>query len=883
MKSTSCHPFFSLLFLSIILPLSIPAQVPIPAKMGGKAAKRWIDYHIRRADGSGNMADPKVTGRALYEAANSKITSHNKTGSTNWIPAGPDHYAIPMDSSWEPGIGRINCIAFHPTDSNIFWVGVAQGGVWKTIDHGQTWFPQTDDLPMLRISDIALDPNDPNTLYISVGDYAYIGVALWTDGRKRHTHYGIGVYKSIDGGSSWKATNLSFSNADFDGSLTRRVFVNPANSNHVIAAGTQGIWKSMDAGNTFSQVMDSLLWDIEQCPQNPNVLYASGGFVGYLNEGTANIMKSTNFGNTWTVLNTGIPAQNDIQRIELAISPQDSNTLYALTADMSEGFGGLYRSTNSGLSWTKMSGSPNILEWWDGGGGGGQGWYDLAIVVDPNDKNRIYTGGINMWTSSNGGANWEGVSYWRNDYGKSIHADHHQYKYNPADSNFYVCCDGGLYRTRTIVPGSWNDANFIPGYQWPTKWTKLSNGMQTTSFYRLGLCRDSAGTVIAGAQDNSTYYYNTQDWYNIIGGDGMDCILSPWDPDSLIGSWQYGGFASSPDGGFNLNTGFSSGIFDNGEWTTPVLMHPQSSKTIYTAFGDVWMTNDDGFTWTPISSFPFVPALGSANPSSAFEISAADADVMYVAKRVNFPYSEPGAVWVTTDGGFNWVDRTAGLPDSLYITDIQADDSLPQKAWVSVGGFESGVKLFRTTNAGQTWVNISGNFPNLPANCIAVHPGMEHDPMYVGTDAGVYYVNDTIPGWILYSDDLPNVIVSDLEIHKNSHSIWAATFGRGLWKVSLKDTFPLPVHNAGLALNSAELKIWPNPSGGNLNFSLKNIRVPNAELIIVDQLGREIFREVLVFPADSYAGILSANLKSGVYHLSVRFAAGTLSGKIVVE
>lgn len=872
------------LLLIIICCIAIPTfgQTQSPIKKGEKWKLRWKDYHERRADGSGNMADPNIMGREFFNATRAKEVSYRKAGSSNWTPCGPDIYASVHDSSWEPGIGRINCIAFHPTDSNIFWVGVAQGGVWKTVDHGQSWIPTTDDLPILRISDIALDPNDPNTLYISVGDYAYIGIHLWTDGRKRHTHYGMGVYKSIDGGLSWKPTGLSFAQTDYDASLTRRVFVNPANSLHVIAAGTQGIWKSTDAGNTFTQVIDSLLWDIEQDPQRPNVLYASGGFVADLGEGYANIMKSTDFGDTWTVLNTGITPQFVVQRIELAISPQDTNYVYALACDMAEGFGGLYRSTNAGSTWTLQSQSPNILHWSSGGGSSGQGSYDLAILVDPNDKDRIYTGGVNMWTSGNGGANWDGVTYWRNDYGPSIHADQHQFKFNPADSMFYICNDGGLYRTDSIKPGSWVNAQNQPGYKWPTKWEKLSSGMQATSFYRLGLCRDFKDYVIAGAQDNSTYYYDTQNWWNIIGGDGMDCMISPWDPDSIYGSWQYGGLVSSADGGFTLNYNFDDPISDVGEWTTPIMMHPKSSKTIFAAYGDVWKTTNDGLNWSQISNFPIVQTLGYANPASAMEISPVDPDIIYVAKRLNLPYAEPTSMWVTTDGGANWIDRTMGLPDSLYITDIQADDTIPNKAWVTIGGFTNGVKLFKTTNAGQTWTNETGTLPNLPINCIATHPEMLYDPLYVGTDVGVYYTNDTIASWIKYSNDLPNVIVSDLEVHEGTWSLWCSTFGRGLWKVGLRDTFPLPVKNVDLKLAQASMDIFPNPSESKINIQLKELKVSNARLEVVDQLGRIVINKELEFAGTEHRESLEHGLRPGAYHIRILSGKAILGGKFIV-
>ena len=466
---------------------------------GWKWYKRWESHYEQRTPLSGKLADPNIFFTEAKKIQAQKNFA-SKNSNANWMPYGPSELPPSVDQITSHGMGRINCIAFHPTDSATIFVGVAQGGVWKSTNSGASWTPLTDQLPIIRISDIAIDPTNPNTMYISVGDYGYLGISLQSDGRKRHTHYGIGVYKTIDGGNTWTETGLSLSLNTLDESLIRRVMVNPANPQELVAVGISGIYKSYNAGTTWTKKNSSIIWDFEANPKNANTLYASTGYIASLNEGSAGILKSTNFGETWTALTTNIPAQQ-AQRVEMAISATDTNYIYAITCGLDRGFEGFYRSTNAGTTWTKRysnTSGVNLLGWDNSSGGGGQGTYDLAIVVDGNNKNKVYVGGINMWGTTDGGATWDGMSYWLPYYGQYLHADQHQFKYNPLNNAYYVSNDGGLYRTDSAIIGSWTSANNDPNYSWPTRWKFIGSGMQISSFYRLSI-RKRFGDIIAGA------------------------------------------------------------------------------------------------------------------------------------------------------------------------------------------------------------------------------------------------------------------------------------------------------------------------------------------------------------------------------------------------
>ncbi len=850
-------------------------SVDINNVKGWKWFKRWEHHYDQRLNPDGTLSDLKE-----YVNTLSKMNLQNNASSkmsSAWVPFGPNELPPSFGPS-SHGMGRINCVTFHPTDSNIMYVGVAQGGIWKTTNAGQTFTPIGDNLPIIRISDIAIDPNNTNTLYASVGDYAYLGVALNTDGRKRHTHYGIGIYKSIDGGNTWAATGLTFEQNNFDASLIRRVIVKPNNSNELIAVGIEGIWKSYDAGQTWTKKSNEIIWDLEENPKNPNTLYASTGYVYTLNEGSAGLMKSTNFGETWTTLNTNIPSKN-VQRVEIAVSLNDTNYVYAITCGLDRGFEGFYASTNGGQSWVKRystSNDINLLGWYNSSDPGGQGTYDLAIVVDAKDKNKVYVGGINMWGTTDGGLSWNGVSFWLPYYGeKFLHADQHQYKYNATNDAYFVANDGGLYRSDSIIIGTWNSPD--PNYEFPTRWKFVSNGMQITSFYRLGL-REQFGDVIAGAQDNSTFYKEGNSWVNIIGGDGMECALHPSDALTLYGSYQFGNFVQSFDGGLSYNSLFQPGD-EAGEWTTPFKISKNSADILYLGYGNIYKSTDEGISFQKKSNFATM-SNGQHAPISFFDVANSNEDYIYVAKRIVHKQNEKTKLYVTTNGGTSWINATAGLPDSLYITYISVDNENPSTAWVVFSGFVDGQKVYKTTNAGQSWTNISYNLPNIPVNTIVNQAGSNNNIIYIGTDNGVYYTHDGITTWERYSNLMPNVIVSELEIHADSNKLFAATFGRGIWMTDLVS------NTVGINQNKidyAKIKLFPNTNKGTFKIEIENLESTEIEISIIDVQGRKIFNEKLEVKNSNINKEYNLNLNSGIYYYRIKSNEYTKAVSFIVE
>ncbi len=842
---------------------------------GYKWFNRWLNFTETRTGAYGKTVSNTDYLRAAASVAYKKGSNYGSRASdSTWIPEGPDTLTGAYDSFSSHGVARVNTITFHPTDTNTYWVGVSQGGIWKTTNRGASYFPVNEGLPILRISDIAVDPNHPDTLYASVCDYAYIGVALSTDGRKRNTHYGVGIYKSYDGGLTWSPTGLTYAQQEFDYTLIRRVFVNPDNSQELICAGVEGVLKSLDGGDSWNKIYNGLIWDFEQNPKNAKTLYASSGYLFNLGIGEPKMMVSHDFGSTWKTIGTGqFNSTEQMQRVEITISYADTNYLYAVSCNRARGLYGVYVSTDAGTTWTKTideASGPNILEWSGGSGSGGQGTYDLTIYTDRKDKNKVFVGGVNLWGSADGGVSWNICSYWLRYYGFTPHADQHYLTFNPLDEKYYLCNDGGIKRTDTIMIGSWSDTRTVPNYEFPTKWEDVSSGMQITSLYRVGLSDSLPGYIISGAQDNGTFYRDSSGkWMNISGGDGMDAVIHRTDPQQGVSSSQYGRFYRFFSGGasvFNLNV-FNGG---NGGWTTPIEQSPVDAGNYYIGLEDIVLVSGQGGSQT----LGNLPSNGN-DPISAFAVSGKFPSYLMAAKRPYFANNTNTKLYYTINSGENWVDITEGLPDSLYCTAVAIDDRNPGLLWATFGGFVANQKVYKSIDGGQNWINVSMNLPNIPINTIVQDVQSRDNGIYIGCDVGVYYTNDSTNEWKLYMNSFPNVIVSDLEVHPKERRLYASTFGRGIWSVGAIDTvhqFPKdekPITGFSKAFDESSYNLYPNPNSGSFMVEIESKNNLDVKLSIVDIMGKRVHREQYAVQKGNSIVKIDADLPSGVYFLRV--------------
>lgn len=823
-----------------------------------KQVKHWKNFKRLEMDmqlHTNGQGEPGDATDYLNESIRmSEYKSQNSSASAPWFPVGPNLLPGNQTGYMENGIGRVNCMAFDPSNVNTFYVGVAQGGLWKTTNGGQSYTPLTDNLPITRISDICLHPAGTNTMYISVCDYAYIGGGLHLNGRKRHTHYGLGVYKTTDGGTTWNPTGLTFQLSSGDASLIRKVVINPANTNEMLACGVSGMYKSTNAGSTWVKQMDSLFWDMIQDPANPSVIYAASGWVKNANDGYAGIYKSSNFGASWTMLNTGIPMQGTVQRIKLAIAPSDNNYVYALACDDISGFYGIYKSTNAGTNWTYYSPTLNILEAGQGNGTGGQGTYDLALLVDQTDKNKIYTGGVNIWGSADGGITFDPVSHWTTSYGATLHGDIHGIARQPVSGKIFAWSDGGVYSTTNLQTGSFSSP------PWPTNWTKLNDNMQITSFYRLSSSKNNLGRLVAGAQDNATIYYDGSTWNTIFGGDGMDNYLSPLNHQEVVGSSQYGNFYYSSNNGFS---GTNSGSNPNGEaseWVTPVVADYNNPGVLYIGNENVVKSTDWGQSWNPLGSIYTNSTTQQNTEISALAVANTNSNVIYAARRVRYELGLNGIVFRSTNGGVSFTNITNNLPDTLYYTGIEASNTNANEAVVCMAGFVNGCKVFKTTNGGGSWTNISYNLPNLPVNCIKYVPGSGQ--LMVATDIGIYVLNPSSTNWINYSLGLPNVIVSDIEFNSALNKIYVSTFGRGIWESNL--TSVVGLKDKETYVQNIHFSVYPSINQGKFTVQVDDNN-HHATIQILDVMGKMIYTGTLKDKENT----IQVQATSGSYYVKI--------------
>lgn len=692
---------------------------------GWKQFKRWEAFMEPRVYPDGERPGASVMMETFQFMQNGGITNLGQ-----WKPIGP------YNGNAIEGIGRINRIAFDPTDSQTLWIGAPAGGLWKSTNGGQTWNTNTDKLANLGISDIVINPQDRNVMYIATGD------------RDAGDTYSFGVLKSTDGGQTWNSTGLVHN-------ITQQIkvtdlYIHPGNTDTLLASTSQGIYRSTDAGVNWTRTQIGSFNAMVQKPGNPNILFCTS-------LSSPRIYKSTDNGQSWSqVVSTALPAGN-IRRIELAVTPDDSNYIYALYGRSSDnGFLSICRSTDGGTTWTEQANSPNLLGWsTNGSDAGGQAWYDLALAVSPTDKNEVYVGGVNIWRSTNGGSNWNIASHWYGGGGNPfVHADVHHLIYHPVTGHLYAGTDGGVYRHKN---GQFN-------------WDPLNDGINITQYYKMGTSASDTSLIIAGAQDNGTHLKSSWGWDDVYGGDGMDCAINSKDNDIMYASIYYGDFVKSTDGGNSFFANFNLPPAGNGNWVTPFLLDPAHPDTIYTGFSQVWRSFNGGQNFTQLTN----STSGSGN-IDVLGIAPGNTNVVFMVNA--------NRLYRSNDYGDTWT-RLSALTVARAISSVAAAYDNPDHIVVTISGYSSNEKVFETRDGGQSWSNLSSGLPNVPVNCVTIEDNSEHS-IYIGTDIGVFYRDDLSSGWTRFNADLPNVIVNDLEINYINRKLRAATYGRGVWETPL--------------------------------------------------------------------------------------------------
>lgn len=876
-------------------------QTPEAERKNYKFLARMLWDEVTRVDPqTGEYPSPAVFFQALEDVRRKNQGPLSRSG-TAWIPEGPT--VMPTSKTPHgPGIGRVNCLEFHPTDTNTLFAGTPDGGIWKTTNHGQTWIPLGDGLPVPGVSDIAVDPNNPDIIYIASGDIEYFSTFLGPrySGSAGYI-MGVGILKSEDGGQSWQTTGLSFNpegDSTYQFSMLRRVYVNPENSEEVITGGPTGIWKSYDAGQNWSHIDTSLFLELRQHPSLPQVLYAATTerYAGGVQISDEDIYKSEDFGDTWTKLEA-FPNGTAISRIAIAAAPSSPDTVYAVGVGFDNGLEGMYRTTDGGASWelTLSGDSLNLLGRNTGDpdtDGGGQGWYDLTIAVDPQDANRLFVGGINQWGSEDGGFTWAPVSTSSLIFGPTPHVDHHQVRYSPYfPHRFYLCSDGGLDYTDDLqlsdleailecIPDSGGINNIPPGcYTWPTEWTHISDGLAISQFYKIDVWQGTDSLVLlGGTQDNSHIYYNGSQWFNVFRADGMAAIIHPEDPRIIYGSSQNANLRVSYDGGDNYTGGLDDfpqdSAFAVSTWITPYLMNPVNPDVLYAGFNKIWRSTDGGFNWNVFPAFGF-------NSRAMREIAIHPADTnAFAAIKDPSINGYVGTALVSQDGGNTFAEVKDGLPlKEAFLSDI-AFGNAPTDLYATFASHTAGEKVYSSTDAGENWENISKDLPNIPVLCVMHHHNSLDNTVYIGTDFGVYYTNDNLSEWVPLNDGLPQIRINDLDIHYGFGRLFAGTYGRGIWSTDLIET---PTQAEDAPIYEAQLQLYPNPNRGRFQLQIDQAGFTEAQLEIIDITGKRVYSQDLEIPGSRLNLPLELDLPSGLYHLNLMSGKRSRVVKFVIE
>lgn len=675
---------------------------------GYKQYQRWFYEMQFHTDEDGFLRNENFDNDA-YQATS--LT----TSSTQWTELGP--WSWNRTSGWNPGVGRVTSIAVHPLDNNLIYITSPGGGLWKSTTGGNNWTPMTDyNSSWMNLYYVAVDPGNTQTLYVGTS--------------------GGTVIKSTNGGTSFTIISGS---SGISGTV-RKILIQPSNTNIIFVCSSSGIHRSVNGGANWTQVLNIQKEDIEFKADDVNVMLATGN--GSSGSAIPVLHRSVDNGVTWSPITNGISTYG---RSLVTVSPANPNRVYLIQASGSL-LGYIYRSDDAGLSFTTMIvGSPGAGTNYfgyetNGTGTTGQAGYDMAMCANPLNADEVHIAGIICWKTTNGGTTWVAETAWSlpNIIGYN-HADVHVLEW--VGTTIYSGSDGGIYKSAD------NGDN----------WSDLSTGLGTRQFYRIANANNSTKRVTGGAQDNGSSLRRATGWVDWLGADGMDGLYSPLDSNLLWGTSQNGLLYRSTNGG---DTRTTLGQPGTGNWVTPVAIE-SNSNIIYGGWDGVYKSTNNGTSWTKIS--------GSVITGNVVCLAVAPSNPLYIYASIG------GTLYTTTDGGSNW--STLSAP--VTINAIAVSPLNPQKIWIA-GNTSGNNRAMVSTNGGLNFTDISAGLPASTARSVTVDNTTD-EGVYYGMNIGVYYKDNHSP-WINLTSNLPQVAVNEVELQHSGRMLRVATYGRGLWE-----------------------------------------------------------------------------------------------------
>ncbi len=679
--------------------------------------------------------------------------------------------------------GRIADFAVNPDNPKEYYVGIASGNVWKTSNNGTTWKPIFDNYGAYSIGDVEMDPNNHNVIWVGTGE----------NNHQRALGYGDGIYKSIDGGKSFKNMGLKESRQ------IGGIVIDPRNSDVVFVAaegsawgpgGDRGLYKTTDGGETWNKVLEisenTGVNNVVMDPSNPDIMYATSeqrrrtSFTKIGGGPESAVYKSTDGGENWRKIVKGLPGVH-IGGMGIDVSPVDPNVVY-LIVEAAEDKGGFFRSTDKGESWQKMSDHHS------------SGQYYNEIFCDPKDVDKVFSVETRTHFTTDGGKTWTRLS------NSGRHVDDHALWIDPADTDhFIIGGDGGIYET-------WDAGSTFD----------FKENLPITQFYRVYV--DDAEpfyNVYGGTQDNNSMGGPSQtinrdgvtndEWEPTLGGDGFWGAVEPGNPDIVYSEYQYGNvyrYDKKSKESINIKPRERKGeLTYKWNWNTPLLISPHKKTRLYMAANKVFRSEDRGNTWEVISddltaqvdrnSFP---VMGKYWPAEAVAKDVSTSQWGTIVSLVESPVKEgliyagtdDGVISVTENGGETWtqVKEFPGVPEYTYVSDIWADrfdENVVYATFDNLKRDDFKPYVLKSTDKGQSWEPMSGNLPENGTVHTIVQDSERPDLLFAGTEFGVYFTIDNGENWVQLKSGIPTIAVRDIAIQERESDLVLATFGRGFY------------------------------------------------------------------------------------------------------
>ena len=758
-------------------------------------------FYLERLMANGDHAS-KNNWKALLKSNERYLSSRGSHLTANWQTLGPNKLVVFG--------GRMISHAFDPVDINTVYAGSATGGLWKTTDGGQFWRSMTDDIPSTGVGGVAVNPKNAKNVVIGTGEGYFLGITL---------RPGLGIFISYDAGETWEETSFNFQQSQQVSVL--KMSWDPIDTNNVYAAATNGIWASRDGGKTWFVKMAGIICDdIVVNPVENNIVYST-----IENDG---IYKSTDYGNTWSRLNNGLPVPGIINFARISLCNAQPNTLYASLTDLSTlGLEGLYRTDDAGVSWRKIPQAPNAFCPPPPFTYGCQGHYDNTVCVSPYDPELVLLGGITFWRSANGGQTWSQHDVYTSGGvlpppGKTF-VDHHDAGFSPHDERLvYSFNDGGVAISK-------NAGGF---------WVPSNEGIYNSQFYAIASAKTNTEVVIGGFQDHGLQAtdlkkFSDKQWIKWGFLDGSGVVVDHTDHNTFYGVWIDGQYLKTTNGTGAFQTIFINGGIDrtenNGSFFNPIAMHPVDPKILMTATSRRIYRTKNGGLWSPIANIPDVShiAFDQLNP-----------DIVYAAA-----YSIANgtwAFWISENGGNDW--RSTANSPGWRITDLVSDPNTSGRLWATRNSaFAGNPHVLRSDDFGESWVSVQGDLPDITVNSLAVN-GYNTDQLFAATDLGVYATTDGGIKWFPYNDGMPISICYDIHFHSVDTTLRVGTIGRAAWRTKIGREMI-----SGIKDDIAEesVLLYPNPSSSDTNLSFYLRKSSNVRIQVLNLYGQLLGEKIM--------------------------------------